>query len=298
MKAFNRTIPGLRILLVGSTLFAALGTFGHLPSPRAQEPTTSTGASPTWKVTVPPSGNPWSIAFGSGTEFPQFAALDPRSGYFRLVCKTTWGTSIVLPPSFWSGGVLRQGMPLEASYRVEGERLLIDASGVRDGLTVHLRVSLSPPGDGRIAAEVNGRCEGNIALDTRPGEAFKPVMLSSMRVSPTKSVAQSTEWDASSVILDEAPPLKFDDSTRSSGFFVAPTPRVQARRFGFRGGKSAWQPLEPAPTVEILLDGPLQVAGYRTQSTNHDDDNLGLWAATENVLGSWHYTIVASRPSE
>ncbi len=120
-------------------------------------------------------------------------------------------------------------------------------------------------------------------------------MLSSMRVAPTK-------WDARSVIIDDRPPLAFDDASETSGFFVAPTPPVRARRFGLRGGKSEWQresgSSAPAPTVEILLDDDLQIAGYRTQSTDPNDDNLGLWAASDRVLGSWHYTIIASRPAE
>src|SRR5262249_19763603 len=42
-----------------------------------------------WKVTAPENGDPWTIAFGSGSDFPQVAALHPRSGYFRLVSGTT-----------------------------------------------------------------------------------------------------------------------------------------------------------------------------------------------------------------
>jgi hypothetical protein len=249
----------------------------------------------TWKVTVPDNGDPWRIAYGAGVDFPQVAALDTRSGYVRLVCGTTWGTSVVLPPPFWSDGTLWQGMPIKATHRLDGDRLIIDASGERHGLKLHLEVALSPPGAGRISAEVSGRSEGRVVLDTRPGEAFKVVMLSSMRIA-------STRWDASSVIIDDRPPLAFDDASQTSGFFVAPTPPVKGRRFGFRGGKSGWQEesgsVEPAPTVEILLDNPLQIAGYRTHSTDPNDDNLGLWAASDHVLSSWHYTIIASRPSE
>ncbi len=241
-----------------------------------------------WKVTAPENGAPWTIAFGSGIDIPQVAALHPRSGYFRLVSGTTWGTSIILPPCFWSGGILSQGPPIKATSHVDGNRLVIDASGVQKDLNFKLQISLSPPGDGRIEAEVSGSTEGQISLDTRPGEAFKPVMLSSMRIAPTK-------WDASSVIIDNTP-IPFNDAIQGNHFFIAPAPLVQAKRFGFRGGKSEWQPGQPAPTVEILLDDALQIAGYRTSSTNPNGDNLGLWAATDKVLASWHYIIVASRP--
>ena len=248
-------------------------------------------------VAVPGNGDPWSIAYGSGVDFPQFAALDPKSGYFRLVCNTTWGTSIVLTPSFWSGGALTQGMPLAATYHLDGQRLVIDATGSRNGLKVTLRVTLSPPGEGRIAAEVDGRSEGSIALDARPGEAFKPVMLSSMRMAVDGADTVSKKWDARAVLVDDSQPHGFDDLAQHSDFFLGVTPRIIATRFGFLGGKSDWQQGDPAPTVEIFLDGPMQVAGYRTYSTDPNDDNLGLWAATDTVAESWHYTVTASRPS-
>ncbi len=238
------------------------------------------------------------IAYGSGVDFPQFAALHPRSGYFRLVCKTTFGTSIVLPPAFWSGGVLTQGMPLEATHHVEGDRLVIDATGNRNGLKVTLRVILSPPGDGRIEALVDGECEGHVALDANKlGEAFKPVMLSSMRIGCGADGGVSKEWDAQAVIVEGRPDLEFDDKAASSTFFLPPTP-FKVRRFGFRGGKSRFQPADPAPTVELLFPDPVQIAGYRTRSCDHDDDNLALWAGSDTVLGSWHYTITAMRPAD
>src|SRR5271157_3875498 len=183
-------------------------------------------AARTWKVTVPGNGDPWGIAYGSGVDFPEFAALDPKSGYFRLVRNTTWGTSIVLTPSFWSGGALTQGMPLNAISHVEGERLVIDAAGSRSGLKVTLRVWLSPPGDGRITAEVDGQSEGSIALDARPGEAFKPVMLSSMRVAAGGDDTVSKKWDARAVLVEDRPPLGFDDLAQHSDFFLGVTPRI------------------------------------------------------------------------
>jgi hypothetical protein len=285
---------------VASAVFSLLAYFFHTHSLATRVVAAMNAPEParTWKVAVPGNGDPWGIAYGSGVDFPQFAALYPKSGYFRLVCKTTWGTSIVLTPSFWSGGMLTQGMPLDARWHVDGDRLMIDATAFRNGLKVTLKVALSPPGDGRITAEINGRSEGTIALDARPGEAFKPVMLSSMRVAADGGGAVSKKWDARSVKVDDRPPVGFDDSVQHSDFFIATTPRTSARRFGLVGGKSDWQKGEPAPTVEIQLDGPLSVAGYRTMSRDPNDDNLGFWAATDTVAASWHYTVTASRPSD
>ena len=286
MNRFQRVTSGLLILSIPGLLCITLSP-GHHSAWRAAE-TRSEVAAGIWKVTAPENGDPWTIAFGSGTDFPQVAALHPRSGYFRLVSGTTWGTSIILPPCFWSGGLLWQGPPIKATSHLDGNKLVIDAAGVQKGLNFKLRLSLSPPGNDRIEAEVSGSTEGQVSLDTRPGEAFKPVMLSSMRIAPTR-------WDASSVIIDNTP-IAFNDAMPGNHFLIAPAPLVQVKRFGFRGGKSEWQPGQPAPTVEILLDDALQIAGYRTSSTNPNDDNLGLWAATDKVLASWHYIIVASRP--
>ena len=189
-------------------------------------------------------------------------------------------------------------MPLEATHHVEGQRLIIDATGNRNGLKVTLKVALSPPGDGRIEAVVDGKCEGTVALDSnKPGEAFKPVMLSSMRIGCGADGGVSKEWDARAVIVEGRPDLEFDDKVTSSAFFLPPTP-FKVRRFGFRGGKSRFQPAEPAPTVELLFADPVQIAGYRTRSCDHDDDNLGLWAGADTVLASWQYTITAMRPAD
>lgn len=63
-------------------------------------------------------------------------------------------------------------------------------SGNIGGLQVSLEVRLSPPAGYGLTARVRTTSvTGNVALDNRPGEAFKTVMLSSMRVS-------STQWDA------------------------------------------------------------------------------------------------------
>src|SRR5512135_3758075 len=83
MNRLHRMTPGLATLLIVPALLAATSTFGYPPDPRADDPK-ATGATRIWKVTVPKNGDPWSIAYGAGTDFPQFAAMDPRSGYFRL----------------------------------------------------------------------------------------------------------------------------------------------------------------------------------------------------------------------
>jgi len=56
---------------------------------------------PSWNVHQ--NGNILEIAYGSGEDFPQYAALHTDSGYLRLIptCDSGWGTSVVVTPSFW-----------------------------------------------------------------------------------------------------------------------------------------------------------------------------------------------------
>ena len=61
--------------------------------------------------------------------------------------------------------------------------------------------------------------------------------------------------------------------------------------FGLEGGSSSWK--EDAPTIEIMLDRPLQVTGWKTKSNDPNDDNIGFWAASDHHISSWNYRIIA-----
>lgn len=144
----------------------------------------------TWQVRQ--RGTVLEVFYGSGSSFPQYAVLHLDSGYFRMVHLPYWGwsTSVILMPAFWSQGRYYQGAPVTATWRADGKDLLLFVSGNIGGLQVSLEVRLSPPAGYGLTARVRTTSvTGNVALDNRPGEAFKTVMLSSMRVS-------STQWDA------------------------------------------------------------------------------------------------------
>ncbi len=47
---------------------------------------------------------------------------------------------------------------------------------------------------------------------------------------------------------------------------------------------------DECPTVEIMLDQSRQITGWATSSNDPNDDNIGLWAATDTVLPTWSYT--------
>lgn len=220
------------------------------------------------------------IAYGSGTDFPQYGALHLSSGYLRLVPSRTsgWGTSVVLMPALWTAGAYHQGAPIVATPTINGADLLIPFTGTIAGLQVQGQVRLSPPTQDTITAVVSVTVTGDVPLDdNRPGEAFKPVMLSSMRISPTV-------WDSQSAYLDAQPyPLP------ASGWIVQPP--TLAHMFGLQGGTSTWK--TNAPTIEVALDQDRQVTGWVTASNDPNNDNVGLWASADTVLPSWQYTVVA-----
>ena len=237
-------------------------------------------AQETWKCTQ--RGTILEIAYGSGTSWPQYAALHLDSSYFRLVHDTDagWGTSIILLPAFWSGGIYYQGAPVAYTCHTDGSDLVMSITGTIDGLSVSLEVRISPPADDSIVAQVTTQVNGSVSIDPRLGEAFKPVMLSSMHIS-------STIWDAAYAYAGcctyPIPP---------SGWIIQP-PAV-APVFGLVGGASEWK--TKAPTIEVVLDRPMQITGWVTLSSDPNDDNVGFWAASDDLLSSWSYQVTA-KPS-
>jgi hypothetical protein len=255
----------LLLLLLGMLVVLAVGGCGGV------------GDSASWLAVL--NAGVLQVSYGSGTDFPQYAALHLSSGYLRLVPSRTagWGTSVVLMPSLWTGGTYHQGAPITTTPVIDGADLLIPFTGTIAGLQVTGQVRLSPPSGGTIRAAVTVNTTGSPALDNRPGEAFKPVMFSSMHISPTV-------WDAQSAYLGaQTYPLP------TNGWILQPP--VSANVFGLDGGTSTWK--TNAPTIEVTLDQARPITGWVTASADPNDDNVGLWAAADTVLTSWNYTIIA-----
>ncbi len=235
-----------------------------------------------WSVTR--NGEILEIAYGENSNFPQFAALHLDSGYFRLTFASDggWGTSVILMPAFWENGkageVYHQGAAVSCSWSVQDKDLRLSLSGTIAGLSVSGEALLSPPANDQITARVSMTCQGSVNLSPRPGETFKPVMLSSMRVS-------DTQWDASQAFVDDQ---TYD--LPASGFIIDPA--VSGKRWGLRGGDSSWK--RNAPSVEVTLDEYSSVTGWVSESDDPNQDNVGLWAATDSLLHSWSYSLKAA----
>lgn len=239
------------------------------------------GADPTWTASV--RDGVLEITYGTpGLDRPQFAALHLNSGYLRLIYDRNipWGTSVVVMPAFWSGGTYHQGNPVNATWAIQGDDLVISLSGTLAGLSTQGQVVLSPPVYRTLSATVSMQTTGTVALDNRPGEAFKPVMLSSMHVSAYYLDSTSAYADSASYNIPAA------------GWIVQP--HATASRFGLIGPAVGWQ--AGAPTVDVQLTQPFAVTGWVTPSSDQNDDNVGYWAATDTVLNAWSYTLTAMPP--
>ena len=253
----------------------------NTPTPTKTVTSTQTPVSSTWSVSH--NGNILQIGYGSGASFPQYGALDETSGYFRLNYGpgSGWGTSIILLPAFWShtscgSGGYCQSAPVTPSWHIAGANLALTITSTIGGLNVVTTVLLSPPAKNSITAQVSTTVHGSVVLDNRPGEAFKPVMLSSMHVS-------STQWDTSSAYAGSR-----NFSFPASGWIIQPPANAQG--FGLLGGTSSWK--TNAPTIQVTLDRSLQITGWVNADNNPNDDNVGFWSAANIVLPSWSYTVV------
>lgn len=238
---------------------------------------------PNWSITK--KGEILEIAYRYENSYPQYAALHLDSSYFRMNYGpgSGWGTSVILFPSFWERGKLYQGAKISSyNTKIEDNILIISFSGTISSLVVSGEIRLLPPEKDLLVAKVKMSINGDIQLDNRPGEAFKTVMLSSMHISDER-------WDAKTAYVDSQ-----QFSIPKEGWII--NPPLRGNIFGLTGGLSQWQidnNQGPVPTVEIVLDNSMDITGWVTPSENPNDDNVGFWAASNQVIRSWEYTILA-----
>lgn len=237
----------------------------------------NTTPSESWKVTEKESIV--EVAYGSETDFPQYAALHLESGYFRTNYGpgSGWGTSVILLPSFWEKGIYYQGAPISYTWRTEDSELLLSFTGNISSLNISGNICIAPPTQNLLSATISINVDGNVELDNRPGEAFKPVMLSSMHISTNMWDTQLAYVASQSFEIPEG------------GWIIQPP--AQGRIFGLQGGTSDWK--LNAPSIEVTLDQPMQITGWVTPSNDPNDDNVGFWAASNQIIRSWQYTVIA-----
>ncbi len=233
--------------------------------------------------------SPWSlkerdgileVAYGGGSRFPQIGALHLDSGYLRLTYLPdgTFGTSVCVLPAFWSGGVYFQGAPVTAAPVIDGNDLLMPFSGTIGGVTVQGTIRWYPPASRETRVRVEASLTGTAALDVRPGEAFKPCCLATMRVS-------DTVFDGRAAIVGTR------DVELPSDGWILPAPET-VPVLGFRGGTSNWK--TNAPTIKVSFDEAVMVTGWVTASSDPNHDHISLWPASSTVMTGWRYVVSAA----
>jgi len=217
------------------------------------------------------------VGFGSGHHFPQYAAVHLDGGFLRLNSGpgSDWGSSVLLLPSFWEAGHYHQGGLISVDCRASRSGLTLSYSGRVSALRAYGEVRLREPSAEGISAEVCARTDGHVRLDQRPGEAFKPVFVASMHIA-------NAWWDVESVLVDAR---RF--AIPESGWIVEPA--TWGHRILLNGGSSSWK--RRAPSLEIALGRSMEIAGWKSPSADPSDDNVGIWAATPEVMRVWHYEI-------
>jgi len=145
------------------------------------------------------------------------------------------------------------------------------------GLQVSSTVTLMPPAHNALVAQVATSVTGSVQLDKRPGEAYKPVMLSSMHIS-------ATQWDTQAAFIGTQ-----TFALPQSGWIIQPP--IAARNFGLQGGTRQWK--TNAPTIEVTLNKARQITGWVTPSNDPNNDNVGFWCATDTVLHAWSFSVKA-----
>src|SRR6202044_1885803 len=149
-----------------------------------------------------------------------------------------WGTSVVTTPCFWSGGYLYQGTPVTVTWSASNNVLTVNYSGSIANLKVKGTIVFQPPANNQLTAAVTVTVTGSQPLDNRPGEAYKPVFLSSMYDS-------STVWDS-------------HDAYNGANWTALPTSGLifnattTGNRLTMDGGTSTWK--TNAPTIDIYLN--------------------------------------------
>jgi hypothetical protein len=269
----------------------------------------------------------------------QYAALHPFSSYFRMVYgpSSGWGTSVVLLPIYWSAdspdaeykdAALHQGGQVSVQEKVSGPDLVLQVQGSVGELSCRGSVRIHPPG--KDCSDPAGECiradvsmsvqaprRMQSALHDEPGEAFKPVFLSSMYVGKTqwdsRIVSNGVQkQDFSSVPAGPRGQVRRKPSADEGGT-GKPTPGLifspdsSARKLILYGGDSAWKP--NAPTVEIDFLEPsaqalkargmkLASMGWRTDSADPNDDNIGCWLGTNAIIERYRYSVEVRRQTQ
>jgi len=219
------------------------------------------------------------IAHEAGTKYRRHATLDLRESHFRMKPEFDSGraASALLLPSFWEDDSLRRGAPITAIAKHEGADLLITIGGNISRLQARGQIRLASPQSDSLLATVTMHVTGNLQLDRRPNEAFKPLVLSAAQISSERRRASAAHVGSRRFPLP------------ASGWIIQ-TPEIGSI-FGLLEGTLTSSAL--AYTLEARMTGPRPITGWVAPVQNSQSVDVELWAASDSVINAWQYTLVA-----
>ncbi len=314
MKSIRKKIAAASLLLLpilGGTALLPSCTPGQTTQPKQPTPTPIPCSDCNWGYNQ--VGNDLQIAYGdSSGGWPQYASLNVSNGFLRLNYgpNCSWATSIIIVPTFWSGGSLHQGTPINASSPgYTWADFEVDFSGNNNGVSFNGVLTLFPPSiNNSIDASVSVNATGGPTLDNRVCEAFQVVKLSSMNIDGL--YPGSSSFDANQAYIGSTVyPLTNLDA------LIAPC--TSGTKFGVTGGTNCSRKV---PNVDITLNQPMSINGYVSGplsgiptpctsvapcsganggacdcASQANCDNVGIWAASNAVPSSWSYSIHVSK---
>ena len=242
-----------------------------------------------------------------GTDQPTVAVLY-ASGYVRLkpnadpIPPIPFGTSAVLGPAYWSGGVYHHNPTLESVYVATGwlpnGPLRLRIIGTNGNLAVEYEVTVPAPSDHLTRWHVAQTYTATTGITLDAGrlanhEGFKLAQFSSMFVNQSGSCGGGSggchDADGARYIATDGARRQVAFANVGGGWVFSSTNALgDVWLDALHGDDQSWQ--GNTPNVRLALDalpaaGTITPQGWISTTTDPNQDNVGLWLHDDGVTG-------------
>jgi uncharacterized protein YjbI with pentapeptide repeats len=253
------------------------------------------------------------IAFNEGNSLPAYAILDLSNSELQLLYGpySKEGAAVVLLPALYSQEDCPNDYCETAPVTITSTQIVLDASGEGSdmdiglsgtiaGLPVTVMLQFLPPAAGQdsITVNVSVSTSGVSTMSLDAGhqiDAFKPVILKAMDLSPGQFTAQQA-------FINSDPHVLFPLSAEGTAMYVHTFEGKEAQRFGLSIDTKPGSIIN-YPTITVSMFTPtslLMTAEELPPLPAGAFNNLSLWGiftGTQNTWpDTWSYTVVASNP--
>jgi len=242
-----------------------------------------------------------------GVDWPTVAVLY-ASGYVRLkpnadpMPPIPFGTSVVLGPAYWSGGIYHHNPTLESVYVATGllpnGPLRLKITGTNGDLTVAYEVTMPPPSDNLTRWHVSQVYTATTAITLDAGrlanhEGVKLAQFSSMFVNQAASCDREGggchDADGARYIATDGVRRQVAFADVGGGWVFSSTNALgDVWLDALHGDDQGWQ--GNTPNVRLALDAlpaaeTITPQGWISPTTDPNQDNVGLWLHDDGVTG-------------